>query len=108
MARPGLALLELRRNMGLRHVSTSANLWGLVERTLQTVYRKQINADSSEPTTMMHGVMAKRSPSIASGIKRIARMSGIPRSQLQGFVNLRVTPNAATIAKIEAALARLI
>jgi hypothetical protein len=43
----------------------------------------------------------------AARIKRIARISGVPRSQLQSFVNGKTTPNAATIAKIEAALRRL-
>jgi hypothetical protein len=42
-----------------------------------------------------------------AGIKRIARISGVPRSQLQGFVSRKITPNAATIATTEAALERL-
>src|SRR6202035_516931 len=37
-----------------------------------------------------------------AGIKRITRISGAPRSQLQGLVNQKTTPNAATIGKIEA------
>ena len=32
----------------------------LVHRTLQTVDRKRLNADGSEPTTVMHGVMIPR------------------------------------------------
>ena len=44
---------------------------------------------------------------IAARIKRIARISGVPRSQLQGLVNGSTTPTAATIAKIEAALRRI-
>jgi DNA-binding phage protein len=43
----------------------------------------------------------------AVGIKRVARIGGAPRSQFQGFVSGRTTPNAKTIAKIEAALGRL-
>ena len=40
----------------------------------------------------------------AAGIKRIARISGVPRSQFQTFVNQGVTPQPSTIVKIEAAL----
>ena len=128
----------------------------LVQRTLQTVDRKRLNADGSEPTTVMHGmtiprpvhvklrtrigkeitvdptdtdenytaemlsatdVLAYRSAEEklealraavrAAGIKQIARISGVPRSQLQRFVSRKSTPNAATITKIEAALRRL-
>jgi DNA-binding phage protein len=43
----------------------------------------------------------------AAGIKRVARVSGVPRSQHQRFVNRRTTPNTANIVKIEAALQRL-
>jgi DNA-binding phage protein len=39
----------------------------------------------------------------AAGIKRIARISGVPRSQLQAFVNQGTTPHPSTVAKIEAA-----
>ena len=62
-------------------------------------------------------VLAYRSPEeklqdlrgavIAAGIKRVARISGVPRSQVQGLVNQKCSPNDATVAKIEAALARL-
>ena len=128
----------------------------LVQRTLQTVNRKRLNADGSEPTTVMHGVtiprpvnvklrtligkeitvdptdtdedytaemlsatnvLAYRRPGeklealraavLAAGINRIARISGAPRSQIQGFVSRKSSPNAATIAKIEAALRRI-
>jgi DNA-binding phage protein len=50
---------------------------------------------------------ALRAAAPAAGIKHIARMSGVSRSQIQQFVNRRATPNASTIAKIEAALAML-
>ena len=43
----------------------------------------------------------------AAGIKRIARMSGVARSRLQGLVNRKTTPNAATIMKIKTALEEL-
>ncbi len=128
----------------------------LVQRTLQTVDRKRLNADGSEPTSVMHGVTiprpvhvkwrtrigkeitvdptdtdedysaemlgatdvleyrtpeekfeALRAAVLTAGIKRIARISSVPRSQLQGFVSGKTTPNAATIAKIEGALERL-
>lgn len=42
-----------------------------------------------------------------AGIKRIARISGVPRSQLQAFVNRRSALNPANIAKVENALAGL-
>jgi len=128
----------------------------LVQRTLQTIDRKRLNADGSEPTTVMHGltiprpvhvrlrtrigkeitvdptdtdedftaemlsatnVLEYRNPEEklealraavkSAGIKRIARISGVPRSQLQGFVRRKSMPNAATIAKIDRALSRL-
>jgi DNA-binding phage protein len=128
----------------------------LVQRTLQTVDRKRLNADGSEPTTVMHGVTIPRPVQVtsrtrigkeitvdptdtdedftaemlsatdvleyrareekleplraavrAAGIKRVARVSGVPRSQLQGFVSRRTTPNTATIATIKAALEKL-
>lgn len=128
----------------------------LVQRTLQTVGRKRLNADGSEPSTVMQGVTTPRPVRVRSrtrigkeiivdptdtdeeftaemlsatdvleyrdseerleglrvavmsaGIKRIARISEVPRSQLQGLANRKTTPNAATIAKIEAALQRL-
>jgi DNA-binding phage protein len=128
----------------------------LVQRTLQTVDRKRLNADGNDPTTVMHGVTIPRPVHVklrtrigkeitvdptdtdedftaeilsatdvleyrdpqekletlrtaveAAGIKRIARISGVPRSQLQGFVGRKSTPNSATIAKIEVALERL-
>jgi DNA-binding phage protein len=124
-----------------------------VERTLQTVDRKRLNADGSEPNTVMHGVTTPRPVHVklrtrigkeitvdptdtdedytaemlsatdvleyrnseekldalraavrAAGIKRIARMSGAPRSKLQAFVNQGTTPQPSTIVKIEAAL----
>jgi hypothetical protein len=50
---------------------------------------------------------ALRSAILAAGIKRMARISGVPRSQLQGFVGRKSTPNATTITKIEAAFKRL-
>jgi DNA-binding phage protein len=115
----------------------------LVQRTLQTVDRKRLNADGSEPTIVMHGVTiprpvhvksrtdedftaemlsatdileyhnpeekleALRAAVIGAGTKRIARISGVPSSQRQRFVNRKSAPNAATIAKIEVALGRL-
>jgi hypothetical protein len=128
----------------------------LVQRTLQTIDRKRLNADGSEPTTVMQGVTIPRQVCVKSrtrigkeitvdptdadedytaemlsatdvleyrdpeeklealraavmmtAIKRIARISGVPRSQLQGFASRKSAPNAATIAKIEAALRRL-
>ena len=47
---------------------------------------------------------ALRAAVIAAGIKRIARISGVARSQLQAFVNQGTTPLPSTVAKIEAAL----
>ncbi|MFY9720215.1 MAG: hypothetical protein WAK16_11280, partial [Candidatus Cybelea sp.] len=128
----------------------------LVQRTLQTVDRKRLNADGSEPTTVMGGVTVPRPVHVklrtrigkeitvdptdtdedytaemlsatnvlaygnaeeklealraavkTARIKRIARISGVPRSQLQAFVNQGVTPHPATIAKIEAVLAKI-
>ena len=128
----------------------------LVQRTLKTVDRKRLNADGSEPTTVMPGVTISRPVHVklrtrigkeitvdptdtvedytaemlsatdvleyrgpkeklealrravkAAGIRRVARISGVPRSQLQGFVSGRATPNAATIAQVEAALQTL-
>ena len=40
----------------------------------------------------------------AAGIKRIARMSGVPRSKVQAFVNEGTMPHPSTIAKIAPAL----
>ncbi len=124
----------------------------LVQRTLQTIDRKRLNADGSEPSAVMRGVTIPRPVHVklrtrigeiivdptdsdedytaemlsatdvlayrsleekldplrvavrAAQIKRVARISGVPRSQLQGFVSRKSTPNTATIAKIEAAL----
>jgi DNA-binding phage protein len=43
----------------------------------------------------------------AAGIKRVARISGVPRSKVQAFVNQGAVPQRKTVAKLEAALARL-
>jgi DNA-binding phage protein len=50
---------------------------------------------------------ALRAAVIAARIRRVARISGVSRSQLQGLVNRRSTPSSPTIAKIESALQRL-
>jgi DNA-binding phage protein len=42
-----------------------------------------------------------------AGIKRVARISGVSRSQLQAIVNQKTMPNHSTVARIEAALAVL-
>ena len=56
-----MALLELRRSMGLRRFPRLRTYGELVQRTLQTVnHHKRLNADGSEPTTMMHGVTIPR------------------------------------------------
>ena len=43
----------------------------------------------------------------AAGIKRVARISGVPRSKVQAFVNQGAVPQRKTVAKLEAAQARL-
>jgi transcriptional regulator with XRE-family HTH domain len=48
-----------------------------------------------------------RAPIRNAGIKAVARLSGVSRSQLQAIVNQKAIPSAATIAKIEAVLERL-
>ena len=55
VARARLALLGLWRSMAPRHVSPAAPYGELVQRTLRTADRKRLNADGSEPTTVMHG-----------------------------------------------------
>jgi hypothetical protein len=50
---------------------------------------------------------ALRAAVIAARIRRVARISGVPRSQLQGFVGGKTAPNAATISKLEDALQAL-
>jgi hypothetical protein len=47
---------------------------------------------------------ALRAAVVAARIKRVARISGVPRSQLQAFVNQGTTPHPSTVAKIEAAV----
>jgi DNA-binding phage protein len=42
-----------------------------------------------------------------AGIKAVARLRGVSRSQLQAIVNQRAIPNATSIAKIETALRSL-
>jgi DNA-binding phage protein len=124
-----------------------------VRRTLQTVDRKRLNADGTEPTMVMHGVTIPRPVDVkartrigkeitvdptdtdegytaemfsatdvleytapeekldalraavkTAGIQRIARMSGVPRSKVQAFVNEGTMPHPSTIAKIAPAL----
>lgn len=128
----------------------------LVERTLQKVDRKRLNADGSEPIRVMRGTTTPRPVRVesvtpigkllivdptdmdedftaqmlsatdvleyrsaqekleafraavkAAGIKRIARISGVPRSQFQTFVNRGSSLNTANITKVEGALAAL-
>ncbi len=128
----------------------------LVERTLQKVERRRLNADGSEPSSVMRGVTVPRPVRVesktaigkevivdptdtgegftaeqlsatpvqeyhnpndrldalrakikATGIKAIARASGVSRSKLQAFVNQGAMPQRSTIKNLEAALDRL-
>jgi DNA-binding phage protein len=128
----------------------------IVENTLRRVDRKRLNADGSEPMTVMRGATIARPVRVQSvtrigkeltadptdtnedytaemlsasevlryvdpqdrfeplraairkaGVKAVARLSGLARSQLQRFVNRGSQPNASTVAKIETSLRTL-